>query len=343
MLSNITVKKTIMSNNFNRREFVKALLAGMAMGPTLSSFQVNKAGMIPKRPLGKTGELISIYGYGGWDAGRPEEKESISMMHEAIEAGVTFFDNAWEYNGGRSEEVMGKALAMDGFRQKVFLMTKVCARDYKNAKLQIEESLNRLQTDHVDLLQFHAIQYDQDPERIMNAKEGAVRAVLEARQEGKLKYIGFSGHMFPEVHLKMINMFDWDAVQLPLNVLDNHYNSFLQKVLPVLIEKNIAPLGMKSLAGRHLPNETDIPVKLCRKYALSLPVSTTICGVQTREQLRSDLEIARDFKPLVKNEIIDLLASSEAPARDGSVEKYKNPSIGYGCSFHSEVLKNERG
>lgn len=332
-----------MPNNFNRREFVKTLLAGMAIGPSISSFQINQPGQIPKRALGKTGEMVSIYGYGGWDAGRPEEKESISMMHEAIESGVTFFDNAWEYNGGRSEEVMGKALAMDGYRKKVFLMTKVCARDYRDAKLQIEESLKRLQTDHVDLLQFHSIQYENDPERIMNAKDGAVRAVLEAKKEGKLKYIGFSGHMFPEVHLKMIDMFDWDTAQLPLNVLDNHYNSFQKKVLPVLIEKNIAPLGMKSLAGRHLPNETDIPVKLCRKYALSLPVSTTICGVQTRAQLRSDLEIARDFKPLVKKEINELLATSESPAQDGSIEKYKNPNFGYGCSFHSKVLDNERG
>lgn len=332
-----------MANNFNRREFVKTLLAGMAISPSISGFQINQPGLIPKRPLGKTGEMVSIYGYGGWDAGRPEEKESISMMHEAIESGVTFFDNAWEYNGGKSEEVMGKALAMDGYRNKVFLMTKVCARDYKNAKRQIDESLKRLQTDHVDLLLFHAIQYDGDPERIMNSEGGAVRAVLEAKKEGKLKYMGFSGHMFPELHLKMIDMFDWDAVQLPLNVLDNHYKSFQKKVLPVLIEKSIAPLGMKSLAGRHLPIETEIPVKLCRKYAMSLPVSTTICGVQTREQLRLDLEIARDFKPLVKSEIEVLLASSEAPARSGSVEKYKNPKIGYGCSFHSKVLENERG
>ena len=331
-----------MPNDFNRRDFVKTLLAGIAIGPSLSSFQLNQPGLIPKRPLGKTEEMVSIYGYGGWDAGRPEEKESISMMHEAIESGVTFFDNAWEYNRGRSEEVMGKALAMDGHRKKVFLMTKVCARDYKNAKLQIDESLNRLQTDHVDLLQFHAIQYENDPERIMNARDGAVRAVLEARKEGKLKYIGFSGHMYPEIHLKMINLFDWDTVQLPLNVLDAHYNSFQNKVLPVLNEKNIAPLGMKSLAGRHLPNETNLSIKLCRKYALSLPVSTTICGVQTREQLRLDLDIVRDFKPLVKNEIHELLASSETTAQDGSVEKYKNPKHGYGCSFHSKVLENEK-
>jgi predicted aldo/keto reductase-like oxidoreductase len=201
----------------------------------------------------------------------------------------------------------------------------------------------RLQTDHLDLLQFHSIQYDGDPERIMNSNEGAIRAVLEAKKDGKLKYVGFSGHMYPEVHLKMIDMYDWDTVQLPLNVLDNHYNSFQKKVLPVLIERNIARLGMKSLAGRHLPNETDIPVKLCRKYAMSLPVSTTICGVQTRAQLRLDLEIARDFKPLVKDEINELLATSETPARDGSIEKYKNPAIGYGCSFHSRVLENERG
>ncbi len=331
-----------MHNNYSRRQFVKTLMAGVAMGPALTSFQLNSPGVIPKRPLGKTGEYVSIYGYGGWDAGRPEEKESISMIHEAIEAGVTFFDNAWEYNRGRSEEVVGKALAINGYRKDVFLMTKVCARGYQNAKKQIEDSMRRLQTDYVDLLQFHSIQYENDPERIMDPENGAIRAVLEAKKDGKLKYIGFSGHMYPEMHLKMIGLYDWDTVQLPLNVLDAHYNSFQKQVLPVLNNKKIAALGMKSLA-RDIPKKLDIPVKLCRKYTLSLPVSTVICGVQNRAELRSDLEIARDFKPLVEDEINELLASSKEPAKNGSIEQYKNPTSFYGCSFHSEILKAGKG
>jgi predicted aldo/keto reductase-like oxidoreductase len=334
-----------MSKDFSRRKFIKTLMAGVAMGPALISCQKNQSGGIPMRPFGNTGDYISIYGYGGWDTAVPEENESISMIHEAIDSGVTFFDNAWEYNNGRSEEVVGKALAQNGYRKKVFVMTKVCARDYEDAKKHIEDSLKRLRTDYVDLLQFHSIQYEGDPERIMDPENGAIRAVLEAKKEGKLRYIGFSGHMYPEMHLKMIGMFDWNSVQLPLNILDAHYNSFQKKVLPVLNEKNIAPLGMKSLASQdaRLPRDLNISPQLCRKYALSLPVSTVICGVQNRNELRLDLDIVRDFKPLDEAEINHLLDIAEEPARDGHIEQYKDPHSGFGCSFHSRVLKAEKG
>jgi len=334
-----------MQSDLSRRKFIKTLMAGVAMGPAVLNFQRNTPGGIPARPLGNTGEYISILGYGGWDTGVPKEKESIRMIHEAIEAGVTFFDNAWEYNDGRSEEVVGKALAQNGYRKKVFVMTKVCARDYKDAQNHISDSLRRLRTDHVDLLQFHSIQYEGDPERIMDPEKGAIRAVLEAKKDGKLRFIGFSGHMFPEMHLRMIDMYDWDTVQLPLNIMDAHYNSFQKKVLPVLNEKKIGALGMKSLAGQNgrIARELNVSVQLCRKYALSLPVSTVICGMQTREELQSDLQVARNFKPLDEDQINELLDLSKELSKDGHIEQYKNFHSGFGCSFHSNVLQNEKG
>jgi predicted aldo/keto reductase-like oxidoreductase len=266
-----------MSKDLSRRKFIKTLMAGVAMGPVVLNYQRNEPGGIPMRPLGDTGEYISILGYGGWDTAVPEENESISMIHEAIEAGVTFFDNAWEYNDGKSEQVVGKALSQNGYRKKSFVMTKVCARDYKDAQKHINDSLRRLRTDYVDLMQFHSIQYDGDPERILDPEKGAIRAVLEAKKAGKLRFIGFSGHMYPEMHLKLIDMFDWDSVQLPLNIMDAHYNSFQKKVLPVLNEKKIGALGMKSLAGQNarIARELNVPVQLCRKYALSFNTGNT--------------------------------------------------------------------
>jgi len=333
-----------MSNDLSRRKFIKTLMAGVSMGPVVINYQRNNTGGIPTRPLGSTGEHVSILGYGGWDTAVPEERDSIYMIHEAIDAGVTFFDNAWEYNNGRSEEVVGKALAQNGYRKKVFLMTKVCARDYEGAKKHIADSLRRLKTDYVDLMQFHSIQYEGDPERIFDPEKGGMKAVLEAKKEGKLRYIGFSGHMFPEMHLQMIDMFKWDTVQLPLNIMDAHHNSFQKKVLPILNERKIGPLGMKSLAGQNarISRELNVPVQLCRKYSLSLPVSTVICGMQNLEELRSDLKVARDFKPLDEEQINELLDTSLEPSRDGHIEQYKNPQSGFGCSYHSRVLREEK-
>jgi len=332
----------------SRRQFVKTLMAGIAMAPVISSQQlVASSGSIPTRPLGNTGERVSIIGYGGWDTViRKTEKESIMHVHEAIDGGITFFDNAWEYKGGRSEDVMGKALALEGYRNKIVLMTKVCARDYAIGKKQIDESLKRLLTDHVDVLQIHSIQYPDDPERIFNPDTGVLKAIQEAKKAGKVRFIGFSGHMFPEMHLKMIGMpFNWDTVQLPLNIMDAHYNSFQKQVLPVLNQKGIAPLGMKSLAGQgiRMPHELNVSVDLCRRYAMSLPVATTICGMQTFDELREDMARARDFKPLTEDEINRLLDQSKDPARDGHIEAYKNTKGGYGCSHQSEVLRMEQG
>lgn len=317
-------------------------MAGIAMGPVVLNHQAYSSTGIPTRPFGKTGERISIIGLGGWDfIQNKTEAESARYLHEAVDGGITFMDNAWEYNRGRSEELMGKALAQDGYRNKVFLMTKVCARDYKTGTEQINQSLARLQTDHLDLLQVHSIQYPGDPQRVLDPENGVLKAMIEAKKAGKVKYLGFSGHMFPEMHLEMIGMYDWDSVQLPLNILDAHYNSFQKQVLPVLNQKGIAALGMKSLAAQNgrIVKDLNVSADLCRRYVMSLPVATTVCGVQTLEELRDDLKRAQNFKPLTEEEINHLLDIAREPAKDGAIEAYKDMTKYFGCSHHSRVLR----
>ncbi|MBD3270144.1 aldo/keto reductase [Candidatus Peregrinibacteria bacterium] len=289
---------------------------------------------IPKNKLGHTNEMLSIIGIGGYHMGVTEsEKTAIDIMHKAIDAGVNFFDNAWEYNKGKSEEIMGKAL-QGSYRKKAFLMTKVCGRNYQDARLHIEDSLRRLNTETIDLLQFHAVEAHNDPSRIMDTENGAIKAVLEARQQGKIRYIGFSGHAYPEKHLEMINQdFQWDAVQMPLNVMDAHYRSFEHQVLPVCNQKNIGVLGMKSLGGadaRILKN-TSIDATSLRKYALSLPITTLICGVKTHQELDHILEVTNNFEPLSETEKNNLLESSKPYSKEGKSELYKTTD--YSCAW----------
>lgn len=325
----------------SRREFLGALAGAVAFGPEVLAMQKPGPAGLPHRPIGRKGETVSIVGFGGWDAGiHDRDEDAIALIHEAIDGGITFFDNAWEYNDGRSEEIVGKALASSGRRDRVFVMTKVCARDYGDVKRQFEQSLRRLRTDHVDLLQFHAIQYDDDPRRVFDPEKGGMKAVLEAREAGQLRYIGFSGHRDPKKHLEMIGMpHEWDTVQMPLNIMDVHYRSFEKNVLPVCREKGISVLGMKSLAGQNARIPRDLPVdwELCRRYALSLPVTTVICGMQNRDEVQGMLRIARDFTPLGPADVDRLLRISEGPAQDGHIEQYKNPASGYGCSYASTL------
>ena len=334
-----------MPKELSRREFMRTLMAGIAMGPIVTSMQKSSPSGIPTRPLGKTGERVSIIAYGGWDSvANKSDKESVKLMHEALEEGITFWENAWEYHDGRAETVMGKALYESQKRDKVFLMTKVCARDYKGARKQLEDSLTRLHTDRLDLWQFHSIQYDGDVQRIFDPENGALKAALEAKKEGKIRFIGFTGHMYPEMHLKMLEMpHQWDTVQLPLNIMDAHYNSFQQQVLPVVNERLIGALGMKSLAGQNarIHRDLNVKVQLLRKYSLSLPISSLVCGIQTREELLSDIEVARNFTPLNEEEIEQLLDISLVPAQDGEIELYKNPQGYFGCSYHAGVLRTE--
>jgi predicted aldo/keto reductase-like oxidoreductase len=330
----------------SRRDFIQTLMAGISLSPAMLSMQRNGPAGVPTRPLGKTGVHVSIVGFGGWDCAVQEtEAESIRLLHEAMDEGVTFFDNCWEYHNGRAEEIMGKALAEGKRREKVFLMTKICARDYEGARRHLEECLRRLRTDHVDLLQFHAIQYPNDPADILDPERGGMKAVLEARKAGKLRFIGFTGHRDPQTHLKMLKSpFPWDSVQMPLNILDAQFQrSFQKTVVPYCLEQKIGILGMKSLAGQdaRLPHELNLSVELCRRYAMSLPVSTVICGMQNREELQQMIRIARDFKPLDEAEISRLLETTREPARIGRIEEYKNPQSGYGCSYHDRVLSQQ--
>jgi uncharacterized protein len=335
-----------MKHEFSRRDFIQTLMAGVLLGPVVLQSQATNSGGISTRLIGKTGERVSIIGFGGWDIGFIEEKLAIQMIHRGVDAGINFIDNAWEYNKGRSEEVVGKAVASGKLRNKVFLMTKVCARDYEGAKRHLEDSLRRLQTDYIDLVMLHSIQYNGDRERVFDPDNGAVKALVEARKAGKLKYIGFSGHQNPQVHLDMLNMpFEWDAVLMPLNIMDAHYNSYQKKVLPVLLDRNIAALGMKSLVGRfeRITDKMNVSAELCRWYSMSLPVSTLVCGWQNMDEMQLCINIARDFKPLTEAKIGELLALSKNPATDGATEFYKDSSKGYGCSYHSSVLREEQG
>jgi uncharacterized protein len=335
-----------MKNGFSRRDFIQTLMTGVLLGPAVLKTQALNSSGIPTRALGKTGERVSIIGFGGWDLGYINENLAIRMMHEGIDEGITFIDNAWEYNRGQSEVIVGKGLKEGNLRDKVFLMTKVCARDYEGAKRHLEEGLRRMNTDRIDMVQLHSIQYDGDRERAFDPENGALKALIEGRKEGKLRYIGFTGHRDPQIHLDMLNQpFEWDAVQLPLNIMDAHYNSFQKKVLPVLNARKIAALGMKSLVGRfsRISDKINVSPELCRHYSLSLPVSTLICGNQSLEEMRSDIAIARNFKPLTEEKINELLDLSLAAAQNGEPEAYKDSSSGYGCSHHAQVLREGQG
>lgn len=324
-----------------RRSILAALAGVAACADEVLAMQQPSPSGIPTRPLGSTGVRVPIVGYGGWHAvAEKSDEESIRLMHEAIDLGITFFDNAWEYHGGRAEEVMGRALSSSSRREQVFLMTKICARDYEGAKKHIDDSLRRLRTDRIDLLQFHAIQYEGDAQRIF---EGGLRAALEARQAGKVRFLGFTGHRNPKAHLEMLGLqHDWDSVQMPLSVLDASHQSFEKEVLPVCRKRGIAVLGMKSLGGgMQAPVvRAGVSVELARRYAMSLPVATTICGILNREQLHFMARIARNFRPLGAEEVAVLLRKAQPAAASGRLEAYKDPKQGYGCSYHERVLQS---
>jgi len=308
----------------NRREFLKAAAAGLAMAagsPVLAGQEESSAG-IPVRELGKTGEKVSIVGMGGWHIASIPESESISIMHEAIDEGMTFFDNAWCYHMGGAEKVMGKALASGGRRQKVFLMSKNCGRDYEASLASLDDSLRRLKTDHLDLWQFHEINYKDDPDWVF--ERGVLKAALEAQQAGKVRYIGFTGHKDIDHLLRMLDKpHDWDTAQMPINIMDAHYRSFQKKVVPICNRRGIGVIGMKSLAAGHIPDEVGISASVCRRYALSLPISTLLCGITSRENLRQDLAVGRNFKPMTEAELAALVSETKEPGSKGAHERFK--------------------
>jgi predicted aldo/keto reductase-like oxidoreductase len=310
----------------DRREFIKTAAAATVV-TSLTDKVALGSDSIPYRTLGRSGEKVSIVGLGGYHIGHPEDEQlSITIVRTALDNGINFLDNCWDYNGGQSEIRMGKALR-DGYRQKAFLMTKIDGQTNKAATQQLDESLRRLQTDHVDLLQFHEVIRETDPARIMGAG-GGMEAVLEAKKQGKVRYIGFTGHKSPDIHLKMLETafaqnFTFDAVQMPLNVMDAHFNSFEKKVLPVLVKHGIGVLGMKPMGDAIiLRSKAASPVE-CLHYAMSLPTSVVITGCESMNILQQALDAARSFKPMGKEEIAQLLGKTASPAAQGEYELYK--------------------
>jgi predicted aldo/keto reductase-like oxidoreductase len=301
---------------------------------------------IPRRPLGSTGERVSAIGLGGWHLGLPTVTEELSLriVRSAIDRGLNFMDNSWDYNAGTSEIRMGKALR-DGYRDKVFLMTKIDGRSKKEATRQLEESLRRLQTDHIDLVQHHEVIRFEDPHRIFD-EEGANSALVEARKAGKLRYIGFTGHKDPHIHLHMLEVarehsFSFDTVQMPLNVMDAHYRSFGKLVLPVLVKQKIGVLGMKSMAnGIILKSDTVTPVE-CLHYALNLPTSVVITGCDSMKILDQALDAVRTFRKMSAAKVKVILGKTKAAAAEGEFELFKTTSIFDSTATHPDWLGEE--
>lgn len=298
------------------------------------------------RELGSTGERVSAIGLGGWHIGLKhiDEQLGIRIVRTAIDRGITFMDNSWDYNGGVSDIRMGKAL-LEGYRDKVFLMTKIDGRSKIEATRQIDESLKRLQVERIDLIQHHEIIRFEDPHRVFD-EEGANAALIEARQAGKLQYIGFTGHKDPYIHLYMLEVaaehgFKFDAAQLPLNVMDAHYRSFAKLVVPELVKQNIGILGMKSLAnGILLRSNTVTPIE-CLHYALNLPTSVVITGIDSMEILDQAFTAVQTFQPMNEQVELELLAKTKEAASRGEYEPFKTSSIFDGTAQNPDWLGEE--
>jgi len=332
----------------NRRKFIgKAAVGAGALAVTGKAFgeenvknEVSAAifetppttleGEMIYRTLGKTGEKISAIGLGGFHLSKPKtDDEAIKLIRTAIDRGMTFMDNCWDYAEGVSEMRMGKVLK-DGYRKKVFLMSKIDGRDKKSAAKQIDESLLRLQTDRIDLMQFHEIIRLEDPDKIF-AEGGAFEAMTDAKKAGKIRYIGFTGHKDPFVHLRMLEIanahnFKFDAVQLPLNVMDAHFRSFEKQVLPKLVADKTGVLGMKSMGDPFILDSKTVTPTECLNYALSLPTSTVITGIEKMEILEQAFTVAKNFKPLTQAAMTALLAKTKSAAMTGKFERFKTDS-----------------
>ena len=288
----------------------------------------SREGAIPRRTLGRTGEKVSIVGIGGHHLGRRyvEEEVSLRIVRTALDAGINFLDNSWDYNEGLSESRMGKALR-DGYRDKAFVMTKIDGRDQKTAARQIDQSLQRLQTDRIDLVQFHEVIRMNDPDRVF-APDGAIAAALEAKKAGKIRYIGFTGHKSPVIHLHMLQTaadhgFSFDSVQMPLNVMDAHFDSFEKNVLPLLVQRNIGVLGMKPMGDANILRSGIVTPLECLHYSMSLPTSVVITGCDSMQILEQALNAARTFKPMSEDQRHALLARTAQVAAAGGLELYK--------------------
>jgi predicted aldo/keto reductase-like oxidoreductase len=313
-----------------RRDFLRIALAatvapavGCAGGDGMAA-----SGGIARRRLGNTGEVVSIVGLGGYHMARAglSEEESVRIVRTALDAGITFLDNCWDYNDGESERRMGKALR-DGYRERAFLMTKIDGRTRDSAARQIDESLARLGTDRIDLMQLHEVIYSEDPERTFRPG-GAIEALAAAKQAGKVRLVGFTGHKSPSMHLAMLDAADahgfrFDTVQMPLNVLDAHFESFEHRVLPRLVDAGIAPLGMKPMADGRIVYEGIASADECLRYAMSLPVATVITGCDSVERVQQAARLATEFQPMAERDVSELLARTAPRAGGGVSERYK--------------------
>lgn len=328
------------TRNTDRRSFLKTTAGSLVAVPfslgsisTFPSWIQDAGGEMPYRPLGKTGEKVSLVGIGGAHIGyqHVEETEATRIMHAAIDSGINFFDNSWDYNRGLSEERMGRALASPGKREKVFLMTKFCCHregwSTATALRMLDESLKRLQTDYLDLWQIHEVIQRDHPEKAFQT-DSAVEALVKAKEAGKVRYVGFTGHRDPEIHLEMLKKeFPFDTVQMPLNVMDAHYRSFENSVLPVLQKRNIAAIGMKPLGGGSrtgaILESNVVSAEECLRYAMNLPVSTVVTGIISMNTLNQAIQAATSFKPFEADELRALLDRTRTVAQNGQFENYK--------------------
>jgi aryl-alcohol dehydrogenase-like predicted oxidoreductase len=327
-----------MKDTLNRRE----VLGGLAAGALLGAVPGPSGHDIPYRTLGRTGAQVSVIGVGGYHVGDPDEATAIRIVRSALDHGINFLDNCWDYHDGVSELRMGRALR-DGYRAKAFLMTKVDGRTKDAAAKQIDESLQRLGTDRLDLLQLHEVIRMEDPDRFFSPG-GAVEAFVEARKAGKARYLGFTGHKDPHVHLYMLETakqhgFQFDTVQMPLNVMDAHFRSFEKLVLPEAVRQGVAVLGMKPLGAGSVMESRTVSAMEAMHYAMSLPgVAVTINGMDSMERLEQAIEAARTFQPLSTGQKAALLAKTEPVARHGHFEGYKTTPFFDGTARNPEWL-----
>lgn len=334
----------MLPNAPDRREFLQTGIVAPAVAGYVSAdvTPLLNDGKIPLRPFGRAKENVSALSLGGHAATNPKlmtEKESVKLIQRAVDEGITFLDNCWDYHDGVAEERMGLALAEGKRRDKCFLMTKVCGRTEKEARKHLEDSLKRLKTDRLDLWQFHEIVYDNDPDWVF-AMDGAIHAGIKAVKEGKVRYLGFTGHKDPSIHLAMLaKKYEWSAVQLPLNVMDVHYRSFQKKVLPELNKRGIAALGMKSLGGNgSIVKKAGIAVEDAIRYVLSLPITTLVSGIDSEKVLDQNLAIVRNFKQMTAEEIAALEKKTEKLAGDGRFELFKSSK-----QFDGPVHRKQHG
>jgi predicted aldo/keto reductase-like oxidoreductase len=318
--------------NLHRRDFIRAtaaaaLLASLGEGPAWAA----GPGGIPYRALGRTGEKVSVLGIGGahLNMGGISEADALAVVRTAMDAGVNFLDNSWDYSDGLTEERMGRALR-DGYRARAFVMTKIDGRSAKVAAAQLDQSLQRFQIDHLDLIQIHDISRPEDAERIFRP-DGAVAALAAARAAGKVRFIGFTGHKSPAIHLHVLevaakNGFRFDTVQMPLNVMDAHFNSFAHQVVPVALKKGMGVLGMKPFGGGEILKSNTATAVECLQFAMSLPLSVCITGCDSLPVLQQALGVAGNFQPLEKAQLAAILAKTEIAAAHGQYEFYKTTS-----------------